>query len=334
MEKVVLTDNNIIKLKAMKPDEIEAYVKMRLIDIEEKYHVTVLYAVESGSRAWGFDNEKSDYDIRFIYCGKLYNYLNIDGMTMDVIQRQENDLFDFVGWDIVKALKLMRKSNPQLIEWGEIDYRKIYVNKNRFGETLHNLSLSCWDKKTLVCHYLSMAKKDYKKCVVGKKRVDYKKYLYILREILCAGYVVENKKIPPVELSKLLEDFPYIVGKRYPLNSSSGHVYTLGEIEDFDEWNDPMSHDNFEIPYEAEKIIEGITAYRYDFKNKDNLKPKGERIKVFDDFIESETAYLTEWVDRNDKDDDPDMTDSLSRVFRNVMNMYGCVDESVYSKLR
>ncbi len=47
----------------------------KLYDIEKEHDVKILYAVESGSRAWGFESTDSDYDIRFIYAHPKNWYL-------------------------------------------------------------------------------------------------------------------------------------------------------------------------------------------------------------------------------------------------------------------
>ena len=52
-------------------------IRKKLAEIENEHDVKVLYAVESGSRAWGFESTDSDYDVRFIYVHPKNWYLNI-----------------------------------------------------------------------------------------------------------------------------------------------------------------------------------------------------------------------------------------------------------------
>lgn len=42
-------------------------VRDALARLETERNVRVLYACESGSRAWGFASRDSDYDVRFLY---------------------------------------------------------------------------------------------------------------------------------------------------------------------------------------------------------------------------------------------------------------------------
>ena len=46
---------------------MEALIKEKLHEIEQRENCRILLAVESGSRAWGFASPDSDYDVRFIY---------------------------------------------------------------------------------------------------------------------------------------------------------------------------------------------------------------------------------------------------------------------------
>jgi hypothetical protein len=45
---------------------IRRSIQEKLDVIEAEHGVRILYAVESGSRAWGFESLDSDYDVRFI----------------------------------------------------------------------------------------------------------------------------------------------------------------------------------------------------------------------------------------------------------------------------
>lgn len=98
--------------------EVHSEIMRRIKAAEQEHNVKVLYAVESGSRAWGFASPNSDYDVRFIYAHPKDYYLTIDiEDKRDVIEYPIVDEIDINGWDIRKALKLFWKSNPAFIEW-------------------------------------------------------------------------------------------------------------------------------------------------------------------------------------------------------------------------
>ena len=43
-----------------------------LHDIEENEDVEIIYACEYGSRVWGFENDESIHDVKFIYKKHLF----------------------------------------------------------------------------------------------------------------------------------------------------------------------------------------------------------------------------------------------------------------------
>ena len=91
-------------------------IRRKLREIEAANQVKILYAVESGSRAWGFASPDSDYDVRYVFIRPIKDYLRIYPLP-DHIDGPLDEVQDYSGWDIKKALGLLGKSNPSLIEW-------------------------------------------------------------------------------------------------------------------------------------------------------------------------------------------------------------------------
>ena len=98
----------------MIPDDVRTEILLRIRRAEEDHQVRVLLAVESGSRAWGFESPNSDFDARFIYVNQPDWYLSV-GLEdqRDVIEYPIVDDIDLNGWDLRKALRLFWKSNPE-----------------------------------------------------------------------------------------------------------------------------------------------------------------------------------------------------------------------------
>ncbi len=180
-----------------------ARVKEALHRIEEKEEVQVIYACESGSRAWGFESTDSDYDVRFIYVHPLDWYLSV-GDQEENIELPVDGKLDINGWDIRKSLNLLRKSNSVILEWlaSPITYRKhdLYV------APLAELVQKAFMPGSSCHHYLGMATRSLAGCqTVG--RVKIKSYLYAIRPALCCRWIVKYRKQPPMLLDDLMAEF-------------------------------------------------------------------------------------------------------------------------------
>jgi predicted nucleotidyltransferase len=176
-------------------------ILQQLIAIEKKEQVRILYACESGSRAWGFASRDSDYDVRFIYVHKPDWYLSIFDRR-EVIEQPISELLDVNGWDLRKALNLFRKSNPPLLEWLQSPIR--YYEKYSAAEQIRQLTSSSFSPKSCMHHYLNMAKGNFREYLQGDQ-VKIKKYFYVLRPILAAMWIERYNTMPPIEFEILVE---------------------------------------------------------------------------------------------------------------------------------
>ncbi|WP_425447867.1 nucleotidyltransferase domain-containing protein [Dethiothermospora halolimnae] len=173
----------------------------KLKKIEKNHNIKILYAVEAGSRGWGFKSPDSDYDIRFIYIHKSEWYLSILEKK-DVIEPPIEDLLDISGWDIRKTLRLYSKSNPSLLEW--LSSPIIYMQRTSFIDKLKLLTNEYFQSKSCIYHYLHMAEGNYKE-YIKKDTGKTKKYLYILRSIMACMWVEKHGTQPPMLFEKLMD---------------------------------------------------------------------------------------------------------------------------------
>ncbi|WP_299089335.1 nucleotidyltransferase domain-containing protein [uncultured Metabacillus sp.] len=170
-----------------------------LKQIEAEKDIKIIYACEAGSRAWGYSNENSDFDVRFIYIHRPCWYLTIDRQK-DVIELPVNNLLDVNGWDLQKCLKLYRKSNPSVLEY--IHSRYHYMQPFSTVEKLRKHTQDVFSQRACFYHYLHMAQKNAKKQMVSN---EVKHYLNVLRPLLAAKWIETYKKFPPVDFTTLVE---------------------------------------------------------------------------------------------------------------------------------
>lgn len=178
---------------------MQELIQQKLSEIEKEYEVQVLFASETGSRAWGFPSPDSDYDVRFIYRHTCDWYLSIDEQR-DTIEYLSGDL-DLVGWDIRKSLRLLRKTNAAMFE--RLASPIVYRQQTDFRQLLQALAPEYFSCRAGLHHYLSMAHNYYKTCE-AEDQVKLKSYFYLLRTTLCSLWLVERQGVPLLQFRELL----------------------------------------------------------------------------------------------------------------------------------
>lgn len=221
--------------------EREICDELRIIERENDFRM--LFACESGSRAWGFSSPNSDYDVRFVYMRPLSDYLRLEDVK-DVYESTRPGDLDVVGWDLGKFLRLLRVSNPSAVEW--LSSPDVYYEYARFYRVRELLD-DCFDPLSCAYHYYGMAKKHDMR-YLRQETLSVKKYLYIIRAILAVKWCITRfEPVPmrfdclkasmlPKELSRSVETM--LASKR---GTSETHMTEHDDA--IDAWiNDEMGH--------------------------------------------------------------------------------------------
>lgn len=177
-------------------------IKNYLKEIENNYNIKILYACETGSRAWGFPSPDSDYDIRMIYIHPKDWYLSL-WEEKDTIEMMLNDNeIDITGWDLRKSLRLLLKSNPPLLE--RIQSPIIYRCDEPFLSEIILIAKTFYSKIATIHHYLNMAKK----CLYEIDNIEtykLKKFFYALRSAIACKWILDRDELPPICFLEMLE---------------------------------------------------------------------------------------------------------------------------------
>lgn len=181
-------------------------IMKELREIEEKHNVTILFAIESGSRGWGFSSSDSDYDVRFVYKHNSDWYVSIEE-ERDVIEIPVDEVLDINGWDIRKALRLATKSNFVLWEW--LQSPVVYIEEENFRKEMLKAIAGRFSPISMAHSYLSLAKRTMEQHYQDTT-ILMKKYFYIIRPLFCALWIIEKGTVPPMEFKDLL---PLVTGE-------------------------------------------------------------------------------------------------------------------------
>lgn len=187
----------------MKQQAMMTLVPEKLRQIERKYGIRILYAVESGSRAWGTHSPHSDFDVRFIYIRPREEYLRLD-QTRDVLEFPIADEWDMCGWDLSKLLQLLHGANTQIYEW--FSSSVVYVDDG-FSQRIRPLMDRFFSVKAGVKHYLNQADRKQKQQDRAES-TKVKHYLYRLQHLSSAQWILDHQGPAPVNFETVTRSLP------------------------------------------------------------------------------------------------------------------------------
>jgi uncharacterized protein len=170
-----------------------------LLELEKQYGIKIIYAVEAGSRAWGYESESSDYDVRFVYVNRVQHYLSLQNKR-DVIEKKLPQL-ELAGWDVKKALSLLHKSNPSILEW--LTDENIYIEHDIVTE-IRRLGEKRFSPYKVLNHYMRMAKKNLN-LLEDKPSPNVKDYIHIIRPFLACLWVSKLQIFPPNRIAAVMK---------------------------------------------------------------------------------------------------------------------------------
>ncbi len=184
----------------------------KLNEIEEKENVKVIFAVESGSRAWGFDSADSGYKVRFIYLRNLESYLKLKpekkyikyDSAKYIVNSSDwklSEKLDIYGVDLQKALCMLHKADPIFFEWAN---SPIVYKTSEQWEKIKEKTNDYFLLRREFFYYFNIAKSNYKLCL-KKEVVKLKDFLYILYSILACKWITQGQSTPPMEFENLLD---------------------------------------------------------------------------------------------------------------------------------
>ena len=193
----------------IRPSEISpeaaAYIRQRLDALAEAEGVRILFAIESGSRAWGFPSADSDYDVRFVYVRPKVDYLSVQEFR-DVIETPTVDdpalgvPLDLNGWDLRKALRLALTSNPVLHEW--LSSPIVYGSDPAAMQAIKDVAVQTADRDVLRYHYDRLCRSAWNQ-MQSAESATIKRYCYALRPTLMLKWLACREDLPPMDMRQL-----------------------------------------------------------------------------------------------------------------------------------
>lgn len=248
----------------------------RLISLEKEQNIKIIFACETGSRAYGISSSESDTDIRFIYVNNLDHYLSFENKGQSICIREQN--YDICGWDIKRALELLKKSNLSVLE--ALHSPCIYLKDEEIYEKLISLSKKTFNPVALHQSFLNIIRKNY-------NNPEPKSYFYVIRAYLSILWLKQFQKFPPLNFQELLNGVNLTKELKTIIKECIARRFDCRH-PDLDKFIEDMLQANILLPQQSLNLPEGelieilkFTIFKYFPPKHHKLEKLKEDLKNF-----------------------------------------------------
>jgi len=179
---------------------VHAIIVGHLENLMQQYGCRLLFAGESGSRAWGLQSPDSDYDVRCIYAHPPHWYFSIEDHR-ETIETVFPDDIDISGYELRKALRLFSTCNIPINE--QILNPVCYGGDSVFLERIRALIPVYFNKNRALLHYTNVAVQGMAQ--VQGLSIGLHRVFYVIRPLLACEWIERRSSMPPTEFQKLLD---------------------------------------------------------------------------------------------------------------------------------
>lgn len=166
----------------------------------ESSRVLPVFAFLCGSRGWGLSDDKSDFDVRFLFVPADDD----DERNVETISVVRDKVLELQGWDVRKALKLYRSNNATVTEW--LRSECVYCCDPVLLRAWQAAICGGENCGSFVPHYLGLVKSERKRSLGGRRDVVLAEYLHVARPALVLHALLRNNCFPPVRFDDLVAE--------------------------------------------------------------------------------------------------------------------------------
>lgn len=169
----------------------------KLKELEKIYNINILFAVETGDKAFGLNASDALSTVRFIFKHPVEQYLKFTG-KYETIEWVDDDI-ELYGIDLRKAINMITESNRNIYEWVNSSIR--YLDKD-FGHRLKPVLEQYFSIETILSQYQTVIHNQMEGFLDGKATI--RECLMLDKTFLQIKYMLEMHQMPPTNTNELI----------------------------------------------------------------------------------------------------------------------------------